>query len=145
MTWKAGKLVGLNVMVRCSPKGYQEVAGEGIEYIWMNAKYYLHTDPIGKRKTAHQCMEQVKLALATNKGAHLSCNKIQCFSARAQDYIGAYHYLQNVPSPAKQSSSKITILSMKDIEKMKKIYLLYQSVERCNSKYGEAERRSCCQ
>eukprot|EP00957_Ditylum_brightwellii_P078293 5952686-Ditylum_brightwellii.AAC.1 len=67
-------------MVDRSPKGHLEIAGEGIEYTWANAKYYLRT---------------VRLALATNKGARLSCNKIQRFSARARDYIGGHHYLQN--------------------------------------------------
>eukprot|EP00957_Ditylum_brightwellii_P048811 3703105-Ditylum_brightwellii.AAC.1 len=32
-----------------------------------------------------------------------------------------------------QSSSKITSLSMKDIEKIKKIYYLHWGVERCNT------------
>eukprot|EP00957_Ditylum_brightwellii_P028493 2151085-Ditylum_brightwellii.AAC.1 len=132
MTQKAGKLVGLNVMVDCSPKYHPEISGEGIEYTWANAKYNLQTVPNGKRKTAQQFMGQVRLTMATNKGSYLSCNKIQRFSTRAKDYIRAYHYLQNLVCPAKQSSSKITNLSMKDIEKMKKIYCLHQGVERCN-------------
>eukprot|EP00957_Ditylum_brightwellii_P196577 14978034-Ditylum_brightwellii.AAC.1 len=57
-TPKAGKLVGLNITVDSSPKGHPEVAGEGIEYTWANAKYYLQTIPIGKRKTAQQFMGQ---------------------------------------------------------------------------------------
>eukprot|EP00957_Ditylum_brightwellii_P041609 3151275-Ditylum_brightwellii.AAC.1 len=76
MTQKAGKLVGLNVTVDYSPKGHPEIAWEGIEYAWANAKYYLHTVPIGKRKIAQQFLAQVRLALATNQGACLSCNKI---------------------------------------------------------------------
>eukprot|EP00957_Ditylum_brightwellii_P190040 14467816-Ditylum_brightwellii.AAC.1 len=76
MTLKAGKLVGLNVMVDSSPKGYLEIAGEDIEYIWVNVKYYLSNVPIGKRKTAQQFMGQVRLSLTTNRGAHLSRNKI---------------------------------------------------------------------
>eukprot|EP00957_Ditylum_brightwellii_P204664 15340321-Ditylum_brightwellii.AAC.1 len=76
MTQKAGKLVGLNVMVDHSPKGHPKVSGGGIEYTLANAKYYLQTVPIGERKTAQQFMEQVKLTLATNKGAHLSRGKI---------------------------------------------------------------------
>eukprot|EP00957_Ditylum_brightwellii_P201070 15323920-Ditylum_brightwellii.AAC.1 len=129
MIWKAGKLVGLNVTVDHSPKGHLEIAEEGIEYTWENLMYYLLTVPIGKRKTAQQFMGQVRLALATNKGAHLSQEKIQCFFTRARDYIGTYHYLQDVACPDKQSSSKITTLSMKGIEKMKKIYHLHQGVE----------------
>eukprot|EP00957_Ditylum_brightwellii_P094731 7214168-Ditylum_brightwellii.AAC.1 len=85
MTRKAGKLVGLNVTVDCSPKGHPEITGEGIEYTWANAKYYLRTVLIGKRKNAQQFLAQVRLALATNKGAYLSRNKIRHFSARARD------------------------------------------------------------
>eukprot|EP00957_Ditylum_brightwellii_P182682 13915036-Ditylum_brightwellii.AAC.1 len=130
MTCKSGKLVGLNVTVDCSPKDHPESTGECIEYNWANVKYYLRTVPIVKRKIVQQFMGQVRLALATSKGAHLSYKKIQHFSVRAQDCIGADHHLENVASPAKQLSFKITTLFMKDNEKMKKIYHLHQSVER---------------
>eukprot|EP00957_Ditylum_brightwellii_P201236 15324705-Ditylum_brightwellii.AAC.1 len=91
------------------------------------------TVPIGESKTVQQFTGQIRLVLATTKGAHLSCDKIQYFSARARDYIGAYHHLQNVACPTKQSVSKITTLSMKDIKEMKKIYHLYRDVERSNT------------
>eukprot|EP00957_Ditylum_brightwellii_P061258 4648994-Ditylum_brightwellii.AAC.1 len=60
MTLKVDKLVGLNITVDHSSKGHLEVTGEGFEYTW----------------------ENVRLTLATNKGAHLSCDKIQHFSVR---------------------------------------------------------------
>eukprot|EP00957_Ditylum_brightwellii_P013577 1024188-Ditylum_brightwellii.AAC.1 len=132
MTGKTDKLVGLNVTVDHSPKVHPEIAGGGIACTYANAKYYLRIIPIGKRETAKQFMGQVRLALATNKGLYLSRNKIQHFSARVQDYIGAYHYPQNFASPVKRFSSKITTLSMKDIERMKKMYCLHRGVERCD-------------
>eukprot|EP00957_Ditylum_brightwellii_P003136 238753-Ditylum_brightwellii.AAC.1 len=44
-------------------------------------------------------------------------------SKLAHDDIGAYHYLKDVaPIKDKQSSTKMTTLSTKDIERMKRTY-----------------------
>ena len=139
MIRSAGKMIGLDVTVDRSPKGHPEVAGEGIEYTWANSKLYLRTVPISQRKTAQQFLQQVRLSLARSKGANLSKPKIRRFSARARDYIGAYHYLQNVaPIKDKQSSTKMTSLSMKDIERMKRTYRSHRGVERCDSAWCDA-------
>jgi hypothetical protein len=47
----AGRNLGISIMIDRSPKGHPEVAGEGIEYTWACAKFYLRTVPVGKRKT----------------------------------------------------------------------------------------------
>eukprot|EP00957_Ditylum_brightwellii_P136023 10372837-Ditylum_brightwellii.AAC.1 len=68
MTQKAGKLVGLNVTVDRSPKGHPEIAGEGIDYTWASAKYYLHTVPNRKRKLHSSFWYRLDLHWQQTKG-----------------------------------------------------------------------------
>ena len=137
----AGKNLGINVTIDRSPKGHPEVAGEGIEYTWANAKFFLRTVPLEKRRSVEQFKQQVRLALSRDKGAMLSQEKIIRFSARARDYIAAYHHLHKASQPktkdntASPHSTTLTTLKMKDIERMKRTYRSHRGVERCDTGY----------
>eukprot|EP00957_Ditylum_brightwellii_P044730 3391929-Ditylum_brightwellii.AAC.1 len=128
----AGRNLGISVTIDRSPKGHPEVAGEGIKYTWVCAKFYMRTVPVGKRKTAVQFWREVRLSLSTTECAILNCNKIRKFAARARDYISTYHLLHS----ASANRSKVTTpLQMTDIEKMKKLYHFHHGVERCDTKW----------
>eukprot|EP00957_Ditylum_brightwellii_P094713 7212731-Ditylum_brightwellii.AAC.1 len=63
-----GEDLGVSVAVDCTPKGHPNLAGEGIEYTWVNLNIFLCCMPIGKRKTVEQFQKQVRLVLSTSKG-----------------------------------------------------------------------------
>eukprot|EP00957_Ditylum_brightwellii_P150835 11485357-Ditylum_brightwellii.AAC.2 len=46
--------LGLNLTLDFSPKCNPEIAGEGIEYVWVSSKNYLRGVPLGKRRNVKQ-------------------------------------------------------------------------------------------
>eukprot|EP00957_Ditylum_brightwellii_P069055 5241678-Ditylum_brightwellii.AAC.1 len=128
----AGWNLGMSITIDRSPKGHPEVAGEGIKYTWVCAKFYMRTVPVGKRKTAAQFWREVRLSLSTTGGATLNYNKICKFAARARNYISTYHLLHNTSA----NHSKVTTpLQMTGIKKMKKSCCSHCRVERCDMKW----------
>eukprot|EP00957_Ditylum_brightwellii_P115451 8805798-Ditylum_brightwellii.AAC.1 len=67
-----GENLGVSVVVDHTPKGHPELAGEDIEYTWVNSKIFLCRVPIAKMKTVEQFHKQIRLALSTSKGANLN-------------------------------------------------------------------------
>ena len=51
---EVGKDRNINIIVDCSPKCHPEVAGEGIEYTWAQAKSYIRHIPISKRRSVDE-------------------------------------------------------------------------------------------
>ena len=88
-----GKFIGFSVIMERTPKYHPEVSGEVIEYNWAQSNIYMRSVPINKRRSIEQFRNHVRLALSDEDGAELSNLKVRKFSARARNYIAAYHIL----------------------------------------------------
>ena len=130
MTKKIGQGLGLSVIVDRSPKCHPEVAGEGIEYSWANSKIYLRGLPIEQRRSKKKFNEKVRLAVSTNEGANLNKEKVRKFSARARDFIVAYHILHSSQHNNSTGNVQVTSLAKEDIIKARKRYRSHRGVER---------------
>lgn len=118
-----GKKHGYDITIDRTPKCHPEVAGEGIEYTWAQSKLYIRNLPIKKRKRVKDFLSHVQLALSADKGANLTKELIRKLSARARDYMAAYHILSN-----DNVTKTHTSISKKEIDKMRKVYRCHQCI-----------------
>ena len=85
-----GKTLG--VIVDRSPKCHPEVAGEGIEYSWECAKGKYRRLPIADKRKKDNFRNSVRECL--DRETVLTIERQQMFSKRAQQYMLAYHSIE---------------------------------------------------
>ena len=70
-----------------SPKYHCEIAGEGIEYSWGNAKMRYRHVPFSGKKSSEQFYSCVRECLSRD---YLDINRVRKNSRRAREYMAAY-------------------------------------------------------
>jgi hypothetical protein len=81
----------LGVRVQLTPKFHAELAGEGVEYCWAQAKSYYRRVPVSRKRGRENFKQLVREC--TCPVNVLSKKRIQKFAARARAYISTYHHL----------------------------------------------------
>eukprot|EP00957_Ditylum_brightwellii_P045722 3468991-Ditylum_brightwellii.AAC.1 len=108
-TGKVAVGLGINVTVECTPKCHQELAGEGIKW-----------------------------AVSRDEGTMLNREKVRKFSARARDFIVAYHILEQKCVGESASSLNVLSLTKADIERIRKKYRSHWGAENLDTVWCEA-------
>ena len=67
-----GNQRNMKLFVDWSPKCHPEVAGEGIEYAWAQAKSYIRRIPISRRRAVDEFKRELRLVLSSSTGGMLS-------------------------------------------------------------------------
>ena len=91
----------LGVTVDLTPKFHAELAGEGIEYCWAQAKSYYRRVPVSRKRGRENFKELVREC--TSSQSVITKDRVEKFAARARAYICTYHHLEQareVPRPA---------------------------------------------
>ena len=71
-----------------SPKYHCEIAGEGVEYSWGNAKMLYRRTPYSERSKTDSFMKCLKEKCLSR--SYLTTERIRINSKRARDYMAAY-------------------------------------------------------
>ena len=113
----------IRVIVDGTPKYHSEVAGEGVEYSWALCKLFWRGVPVQLRRGYAQFIKHLALSLSQTEGTKLTKQQIWKLSARARNYIAAYHILA-----AESKQYTHTSILKKDIDKMRKVYRTHQEI-----------------
>ncbi|KAI2503816.1 hypothetical protein MHU86_10621 [Fragilaria crotonensis] len=114
----------LGVSVELTPKFHAELAGEGVEYSWAQAKSFYRRVPVSRKRGRENFKELVREC--TCPVNVLSRVRIEKFAARARAYICTYHYLDQKLEEA-NSAAAGTHATMPSHMKQE---LLYNEIER---------------
>jgi hypothetical protein len=115
----------LGVRVQLTPKFHAELAGEGVEYCWAQAKSYYRRVPVSRKRGRENFKQLVREC--TCPVNVLSKKRIQKFAARARAYICTYHHLDRQQFPQFESD---TLENNTPNPHPRKQELLYNEIER---------------
>ena len=108
-----------------SPKYHCEMAGEGIEYSWGNAKMKYRRIKASSKRSNAQFLSQVRQCLSTE---YLDKTRVRKNSRRARDYMCAYFLLS--VSDGKDCTESIEV----DVGELKPCAISAQKIEQMKQK-----------
>ena len=117
-----------------SPKYHCEIAGEGVEYSWGNAKMRYRRIPYSDKRTAGAFLKCVRDCLSRD---YLNIERIRTNSRRAREYMAAYFLLSqniNIGENNEEFNSSLSVdevkpcaVSASRIEQMKQMYRTHRA------------------
>jgi hypothetical protein len=83
----------MGVTVQLTPKFHAELAGEGVEYCWTQAKSHYRRVPVSGKRGRENVKQQLVNRECTCPVNVICKERVEKFSTRAQAYICTYHHL----------------------------------------------------
>ena len=121
----------LGVTVDLTPKFHAELAGEGVEYCWAQAKSYYRRVPVSRKRGRENFKALVREC--TSSQNVITKGRVEKYAARARAYICTYHHLEQArevhpPAAAAAAAHPKEELLLTDIERVSKALRCHRCV-----------------